>query len=61
MAIEEEKVELLPRAVNSKSSVGISSVTGYIWRPVHGKCRTEPIIKESARRPVTEKLLTEIF
>ena len=44
------------RAVNSKSSVGISSVTGRIWRPVHGKGPTEPIIKESARRPVTEKL-----
>ena len=45
------------RGVNSKSSVGISSVT-----PVHGKGPTEPIIiKESARRPVTEKLPTELF
>ena len=46
------------RALNSKSSVGISSVTGRI---VHGKDPTEPIIKERARRPVTEKLPTELF
>ena len=49
------------QAVNSKSSVGILSVTRRIWRPVHGKGPTEPIIKESARRPVTEKLPTELF
>ena len=52
------KVTASSRAVNSKSSVGISSVTG---RPVHIKGPTEPIIKESARRPVTEKLPTEPF
>ena len=53
-----EHVVVLSRAVNSKSSVGISSVTGV---PVHGEDPTEPIIKESARRPVTEKLPTELF
>ena len=49
------------RTVNSKSPVGISSVAGRIWHPVHGKGPTEPIIKESAVRPVTEELPTELF
>ena len=48
------------RAVNSKSSV-ISSVTGRIWFPAHGKGLLESIIKESVRCPVTEKLPTELF
>ena len=30
-------------------------------RPVTGKGPTEPIIRESAKRPVTEKLPTELF
>ena len=34
---------------------------GNIWRPVTGKGPTEPNVRESARRPVTEKLPTELF
>ena len=48
-------------AVNSKSSVGILSVTGRILRPVTGKGPTEPIIGENASRPVTEKLPLNIL
>ena len=49
------------RAVITISSVGVSSVTERILRPVTGKGPTEPIIRKSARCPVIEKLPTEPF
>ena len=52
------------RGCNLKKFSGDSvGKTGRILalRPVTGKGPTEPIIRESARRPVTEKLPTELF